>query len=36
MLEVMERRGIVIDVGIGTIYPNAIRYGVSQEMLLIY
>jgi|GEM_PF-90507 len=34
VLEVMQERGIVIDAGVGTIYPDAIDYGIAHEIQL--
>jgi len=34
MLEAMQERGIVIDAGVGTIYPDAIEYGIAHGIQL--
>jgi 4-hydroxy 2-oxovalerate aldolase len=34
MLQAMPERGIVIDAGIGTIYPDAIEYGITHGIQL--
>lgn len=30
MLKLMKNRGIIIDAGVGTLYPKAIEYGIAQ------